>query len=38
MKWNKSRRNFKVGDTVLLKDDHSPNQWPMTSAVQTELD
>ena len=38
MKWNKSRGNFKVGDIVLLKDEHSRNQWPMASAVQTELD
>ena len=26
MKWNETRRNVKVGDIVLLKDEHSGNQ------------
>ena len=38
MKWNETRRNFKVGDIVLLKDEHSRNQWPMAPVVQTEPD
>ena len=38
MKWNKTRRIFKVGEIVLLKDEHSRNQWPMTCVVQTEPD
>ena len=38
MKWNETRRNFKVCDIVLLKDEHSRNQWPMAHVVQTEPD
>ena len=38
MKWNEARRNFKVGDIVLLKNEHSRNQWPMLCVVQTETD
>ena len=38
MKWNETRRNFKVGDIVFLKDEHSRNQWPMAHVVQTEPD
>ena len=38
MRWNGTRRNFKVGDIVLLKDEHSRNQWPKAYVVQTEPD
>ena len=38
MKWNETRRNFKVGDIVLSKDELSRNQWPMARAVQTKPD
>ena len=36
MKWNETRKNFKVGNIVLLKDEHSQNQWPMARLVRTE--
>ena len=38
MKWNKTRKSFKVGNIVLLKYERSPNQWPMTHVVQIEPD
>ena len=38
MKWNETRRNFKVGYKAFLKDKHSRNQWPMAHDVQTEPD
>ena len=38
MKWNETRRNFKVGDIVLSKDELSRNQWPMARVVQTKPD
>ena len=36
MEWNETRRNFKVGDMVPLKNEHSRNQWSMARVVQTE--
>ena len=36
MKWNETRKKFKVSDIVLLKDEHSQNQWPMARLVRTE--
>ena len=38
IKWNETRRNFKVNDIVLLMDRHSRNQWPMALVVLTEQD
>ena len=32
-KWQKIKRNFKIGDIVLLKSNTIRNQWPMTTIV-----
>ena len=37
-KWNISKRNFQVGDVVLLKEDIGRNKWPMARIVSTEFD
>ena len=38
-KWIRPRRNFQVGDVVLLKESQSPrNRWPMAKVVETHLD
>ena len=37
-KWNINKRNFQVGDVVLLKEDTGRNKWPMAQIVSTELD
>ena len=38
-KWIRPRRNFQVGDVVLLKENQSPrNRWPMTKVVATYPD
>ena len=37
-KWNKVRRNFQVGDIVLLKEDCPRNTWPMGRVMQVVPD
>ena len=38
-KWIRPRRNFQVGDVVLLKENQSPrNRWPMAKVVETRPD
>ena len=37
-KWNKNRREFVIGDIVLLKVDTSRNQWPMAKVAQVHKD
>ena len=38
-KWIRPRRNFQVGDVVLLKENQSPrNRWPMAKVVETHPD
>ena len=38
-KWIRPRRNFQVGDIVLLKENQSPrNRWPMAKVVATHPD
>ena len=37
-KWNISKRNFQVGNVVLLKEDIGRNKWPMARNVSTEPD
>ena len=37
-KLNKNRREFVIGDIVLLKVDASRNQWPMAKVVQVHKD
>ena len=38
-KWIQPRRNFQVGDIVLLKENQSPrNRWPMAKVVATHPD
>ena len=37
-KWNITKRNFQVGDVVLLKEDTGRNKWPMAQIVTTETD
>ena len=37
-KLNKNRREFVIGDIVLLKVDASRNQWPMAKVVQENKD
>ena len=37
-KWNNQKRNFKVGDAVLLREDSVRNKWPMARIVETEPD
>ena len=37
-KWNYQKRNFKVGDVVLLREDSIRNKWPMATIVETEPD
>ena len=37
-KWNISKRNFQVGDVVLLKENIGRNKWPMARIVSTEPD
>ena len=37
-KWNITKRNFQVGDIVLLKEDTARNKWPMARIVSTEPD
>ena len=37
-KWNIPKRNFQVGDIVLLKEDTGRNKWPMARIVNTEPD
>ena len=35
-KWTKKRRNFCIGDIVLLKEDNSPrNSWPIARIIET---
>ena len=37
-KWNKRRRNCKVGDVVPLKEDSEGNRWPMAKIVSVNSD
>ena len=37
-KWSISKRNFQVGDVVLLKEDIGRNKWPMARIVSTNPD
>ena len=37
-KWNDSKRNFWIGDIVLLKDDLGRNKWPMARIIDVESD
>ena len=37
-KWNSPKRNFEVGDIVLLREDASRNQWPMARIVKKYCD
>ena len=37
-KWNAKKRNFEVGDIVLLKCDSHRNHWPMAKVVGIEPD
>ena len=37
-KWNISKRNFQVGDVVLLKEDTGRNKWPIERVVSTKTD
>ena len=38
-KWIRPRRNFQVGDVVLLKENQSPrNRWPMAKVMETHPD
>ena len=37
-KWSVSKRNFQVGDVVLLKEDIGRNKWPMAWIVRIEPD
>ena len=37
-KWNNQKRNFKVGDAVLFREDSIRNKWPMARIVETEPD
>ena len=37
-KWNHPKRNFEVGDIVLLKFDSSRNHWPMARIIEVEPD
>ena len=34
-KWNQTKRNFKVGDIVLVRDDVIRNKWPMARILKT---
>ena len=34
-KWNSAKRNCKVGDTVLLKDEAERNRWPIAKIIAT---
>ena len=39
IKWTRPKRNFKVGDVVLLKENQSPrNRWPLGKVVATHPD
>ena len=37
-KWSNQKRNFKVGNVVLLREDSIRNKWPMARIVETERD
>jgi len=38
-KWNATKRNFQIGDIILLKDDSiTRNHWPMGKIVKLEND
>ena len=37
-KWNISKRNFQVGNVILLMEDIGRNKWPMARIVSTEPD
>ena len=38
-KWHHTKRNHKIGDVVLLKEDNAPrNTWPMGIVQETEVD
>ena len=37
-KWNEKRRNFKVGDIVLLKEDCQRNKWPVAKVKEVFQD
>ena len=38
-KWSKNKRNFQIGDIVLLKDNsHHRNHWPMARIVEISSD
>ena len=37
-KWNTKKRDFEVGDIVLLKEDLGRNKWPMARVVKIESD
>ena len=37
-KWNISKRNFQIGDVVLLKENTGRSKWPMAQIVSTEPD
>ena len=37
-RWNKNRREFVIGDIVLLKKDASHNKWPIAKVVQVHKD
>ena len=34
-KWNQTKRNFEVGDIVLVRDDVIRNKWPMARILKT---
>ena len=37
-KWTTTKRNFRVNDTVLLKEDAPRNQWPLCKIIETNPD
>ena len=37
-KWNRNRRNFMVGDIVLLNNESDRNEWPMAKIIEIEPD
>ena len=37
-KWNTQKRNFEIGDVVLLKEDVGRNMWPMAKIIEIEPD
>ena len=37
-RWNPTKRNFKVGDIVLVRGDIIRNKWPMARTLKTYSD